>query len=482
MHIKNYSKQAFIVGLLMPVLLCSCASYNTRVTDYYSSLQNGQYAKALHLLEKNKLLKKERNKLLYLLEKGNLFHLMQAHESSNACFNTADYFIETKRKSLGDVSKSYLLNPMMQTYLGESFERLMIHYYKSLNYVALNKTDDAIVEARRITLSNNALSDQQTNKKKYNKDAFATNLQGMLYELNGDINNAFIAYRNAADIYLANGNSYYGVAMPNQLKQDVLRTASQMGFDNEVQRYERLLNTTLNSTKTDGGSLIVFVEKGTAPVKKEQNFTLTQNKNGINGYYYFDEFGNQVNVPFDYGYYSLSHRNNNALQDFRIFRIAIPYYELTYTNKMAVGIMVQQKTYTTETAQDFNTLAVKVLKERFLTEMANAIARQMTKRLTEYAAQKGTESASKSNSKETDDKKKERKAKSDGEIAGLVMNLINNATEKADTRNWQSLPAYIDYIRIPLQKGENQISILGNAPQSFTVNGNGSLQIMSIKK
>ena len=129
-------------------------------------------------MEKNKLLKKERNKLLYLLEKGNLFHLMQSYDSSNVCFNTADYFIETTRKSLGDVSISYLLNPMMQTYLGESFERLMIHYYKSLNYLALNKTDDAIVEARRITLSNNALSDQQTNKKKYNKDAFATNLQG----------------------------------------------------------------------------------------------------------------------------------------------------------------------------------------------------------------------------------------------------------------------------------------------------------------
>ena len=95
---------------------------------------------------------------------------MQSYDSSNVCFNTADYFIETTQKSLGDVSKSYLLNPMMQTYLGESFERLMIHYYKSLNYLALNKTDDAIVEARRITLSNNALSDQQTNKKKYNKN------------------------------------------------------------------------------------------------------------------------------------------------------------------------------------------------------------------------------------------------------------------------------------------------------------------------
>jgi hypothetical protein len=34
------------------------------------------------------------------------------------------------------------------------------------------------------------------------------------------------------------------------------------------------------------------------------------------------------------------------------------------------------------------------------------------------------------------------------------MNLINTATEKADTRNWQSLPAYIHYVRVPLQKAK----------------------------
>lgn len=478
MKIYYHSKQALIVGLWMPVFLCSCASYNNRVADYYNNIHNGQYSKAMYMLEKNKLLQKERNKLLYFFEKGNLYHLMQQYDSSNFYLNVADNFIEIKNKTLRDISKAYLLNPMMQTYLGESFEQLMIHYYKCLNYCALNNIEDAIVEAKRITLANNKLTNELPNNNKYNKDAFTTNLQGMLYEMNGDINNAFIAYRNAADIYLANGNKYYGVVIPNQLKQDVLRTASIMGFDNELQRYEKLLHTSLQETETNYGAVVVFIEKGTAPVKREKNFTLTKNNKGINSFYFYDDVGNQINVPFNYGYYSFNKYNNSSVENFRVFRVAIPFYEITYSNKNLVSIEFQEKKYTAELAQDINTLATSILKERMLTEMANAIARQLTKRLTEYAAKKTTESISKNNSKETDEKKKQQKATKDGEVAGLVMNLINTATEKADTRNWQSLPAYIDYVRIPLQKGENKIIING---KTISVTSTGGLQIRSVR-
>ncbi|MEI9808406.1 MAG: hypothetical protein WDO16_11350 [Bacteroidota bacterium] len=64
-------------------------------------------------------------------------------------------------------------------------------------------------------------------------------LQGMIYEKNGDINNAFIAYRNAVDVFVKNNNSYYGIRMPEQLKKDLLRTASQNGFVDEISRYEK---------------------------------------------------------------------------------------------------------------------------------------------------------------------------------------------------------------------------------------------------
>ena len=45
------------------------------------------------------------------------------------------------------------------------------------------------------------------------------------------------------------------------------------------------------------------------------------------------------------------------------------------------------------------------------------------------------------------------------EDLGAVLGIFNALSEHADTRNWQSLPNRIYYIRIPLREGENSISI-----------------------
>jgi hypothetical protein len=475
------TKRAWIAGLLMPVLLCSCATYNSRMTAYYSQLENKQYSKAMHTLDKTTFIQRDRNKLLYYFEKGKLYHLMQSYDSSSTYLNLADNLIETNKRTVGDIAKANLINPMMQTYLGEDMERFMMHYYKGLNYLYLNQTGEAVVEARRITIAENAQGDKFNNKtNRYSKDAFALNMQGMIYEANGDINNAFIAYRNAADVYLEAKNNYYGVQLPEQLKQDVLRTAQQMGFYEEQQRYSTLFNTNLKTDSTDGGYLVLFVERGLAPVKKERNFFIGSDANGLNSFYFMDETGSRINVPFDYSYYPSINRNQADLQSFRGLRVAIPYYEVRYTNNTPVQVTVNEQSYSSETAQDINTTATSILKERMLKEVADALARQVVKKLAEKAAEKVAEESSKSNSKEKDEKKKDDKAKNAGEITGFIVNLINTATEKADTRNWQSLPAYIQYVRIPLKKGENTLTIKGRTKtRTITVNGNGSLQFMS---
>jgi hypothetical protein len=41
---------------------------------------------------------------------------------------------------------------------------------------------------------------------------------------------------------------------------------------------------------------------------------------------------------------------------------------------------------------------------------------------------------------------------------GSVLGMINAVTEKADTRNWQTLPYSIYYSRIPLKEGENNLT------------------------
>jgi uncharacterized protein len=233
-------KRPWAVWLLVP-LLFSCATYNKSMNSYYANLKEHNYDKAQRSLEKNRLLKKDRNALLYNMEMGNLYRLKNDPVNSNIFFNRADGIIETSKKSLADITLGNLVNPMQQAYSGEDFEQFMLHYYKALNYAAVGQTEDAVVEARRITLSSNRQGDKFRNKEnRYSKDAFALNLQGMIYEMAGDINNAFIAYRNAADVYLKADNNYYGVKMPLQLQKDLLRTATAMGFTGEGQRYEKL--------------------------------------------------------------------------------------------------------------------------------------------------------------------------------------------------------------------------------------------------
>src|SRR5690606_33710583 len=156
---------------------------------------------AYDILDNNKLLRLKRNRLLYLLEKGKMAHLLHQYDSSNRYFNEADLFIEDARVSAKDIALGTLLNPMMQTYRGEDFEKFMVHYYKALNYLYLGQMEDALVEARRISLRSYAQSDKTNgNENRYSGDAFSLMLQGIIYEKSGEVNNAFISYRNDADV------------------------------------------------------------------------------------------------------------------------------------------------------------------------------------------------------------------------------------------------------------------------------------------
>ncbi|MCP4884191.1 MAG: hypothetical protein GY908_10410 [Flavobacteriales bacterium] len=68
------------------------------------------------------------------------------------------------------------------------------------------------------------------------------------------------------------------------------------------------------------------------------------------------------------------------------------------------------------------------------------------------------------------------------EIAGVLLSITNFASEKADTRNWQSLPSQIQFARIPLKEGTNHVELtLENGDvESFDVEGNGKIVFKNI--
>jgi hypothetical protein len=438
-------------------------------------LQQGNYAKAATMLDDNKLLKKSRNHLLYLLERGKVCHLLQQYDSSNRYFNEADQLMEDAKMSAGDIAAGTLLNPMMQTYKGEDFEKYLIHYYKALNYLQLGQPDEAVVEARRITLRSYAQEDKTGNKNKYTGDAFSYMVQGMIYERNAEINNAFIAYRNAADLFIKDNGSYYGVKMPEQLKKDVLRTAHQNGFVDEVDRYEKLLNYAFTKEeKPAGGELILFWENGSAPVKQQQDifFSLVKDAGGS---FFFADGNGLYNVPFDLS--SGYSRDNIKMNDLRSFRVALPKYQarpLYYS-----GAVVQSgnnDSYILEPAENVNTLAFSTLQERLLKELSATLTRLAIKKLAEAAVRPAE--------KKDTDSEKDKKRKNRQEVLAFGLQFFNFASEKADTRNWQSLPHTIYYTRVPLKNGLNEIILQINGPSikaiKLSIQGKGGLQFQNI--
>lgn len=472
------SFKARTVLLFLPFLL-SCVSYRTKLSEYYNNIGRENYTAAFEAKKVNLFLSQDRNKLLYYFERGKLFHLMKRYDSSNLYLNKADEFLENKRKTAGDVVTSNLLNPMTQTYLGEDFERFMVHYYKALNYLYLNDPDGARVEARRITLSTSAQEDRfRVGSDRYKQDAFAFTVQGLIYELNGESNNAFISYRNAVDLFLKNeSHTYYGVQLPKQLVQDLYKTALAVGFADQVDFYSAKTGIPFEQQPISaGGELIVFFEKGMAPPKVDQAITVTND--GINGFFFDGPYG-RTSVPFNY--VAAGWGKPRPLNEFRILRVAIPGYEAGAGAYPVDPFTIQNngQSYTGEPAQDFNVLARRVLEERMVKEIAAALVRAVVKKTGEYAVSEAAKAVAKSS-----DKKDEKKKQRDGEVAaltaGFLMNIFNTATEKADTRNWQSLPASIQYVRIPLQTGSNQIILRSSTGEkAITVNGRGGIQLMN---
>ena len=117
-----------------------------------------------------------------------------------------------------------------------------------------------------------------------------------------------------------------------------------------------------------------------------------------------------------------------------------------------------------------------------LKELSSALTRLAIKKLAEAAVRP----PERKNNKEMTEEEKKKQEKKDNarEAIAMGIQLLSFATEKADTRNWQSLPHSIFYARIPLQKGVNNLLLningSGGPAISIQVNGVGGMQFTNV--
>src|SRR3546814_17604452 len=76
-----------------------------------------------------------------------------------------------------------LFRSTMSVYRGEDLEHLMLLYFKAINYLKMNKHEEALAECRRVNIRLQQLSDKYHSERKYQRDAFIHNLMGIIYQI-----------------------------------------------------------------------------------------------------------------------------------------------------------------------------------------------------------------------------------------------------------------------------------------------------------
>lgn len=415
---------------------CTKPSFYDKTYHFNKSISTGQFDQAEKLIAENKQLESGKNKFLYYVNGGIVEHLKGNYTSSNEYFERADLFVEDARKKALEEGAAFLLNPNLSTYYGEDHEILLINYYKALNYYMLGQNDEALVEARRLNLRLQQLSDKYKSDKKYKQDAFMHVLMGIIYESNHEYNDAFIAYRNGYNIYENDYKNLFGLTSPEQLKKDLIRTASLSGMREEQLHYENLFNLKYNGPENEA-SVIILWNNGMGPIKKEWgiNFTLIYLNDG-----WVEFVNNELGFAFPF------YIGDQDLNGITWIKAVFPKYverKQWFTNATAT---YKGFNYPLNLAEDINAVSFKVLEERMMKEFSTSLIRVALKQV---AAQQIGKSA-------------------DSPVLGAALSIAASATEGADTRNWQTIPHSLYYTRVPVEAGAQSITFTLHGPKEET--------------
>lgn len=404
-----------------------------------------------------------RNRLLYSMDRGMTLHLAGDYVQSNNLLEQASLEVERLyTRTIRTETAAFLTNDNMLPYEGDPYEHVMINVIKALNYAAMGQLTEAVVEARQIDHRLNVLSDSAKGKDGYREDAFARYLTGVLYEATGDLNDAFIAYRKAYEIYEST-RGWTRTPIPPMLRGDLLRTTDALHMTTEFEEYRRQFPDTAWVSlqgNPDLAQVVVISYNGRAPRKEELNLDLPVSLSAL-----------QL-VLLNRGVIHASDRQERRVADSvlyglngRVVRVAVPRLVPQKTQVLHESITLVPRTGTPITGESqlvYNgtALAEKSLSDRMPGITTKAVARAAMKFAAAEAATRGTQHAVN---------------KGDAQWVGLLVSLLAHglavASEVADTRSWRTLPDEIQISRLWVPAGEYESRIQpvvrnGRAPQA----------------
>ena len=199
MRTFDYIQRA--AALLALSLALGCSSYASRTEEALASFRSGDFAGAAEEYADEDVTD---STFLSGVEAGTAWFTAGDWLASRAAFERAEresYDIEGRAlvsaNDLGEGLSSWVLNDTASAYMGEGFERVYLHAFLGLCYLAEGKLEDVLVEVRR---SNRLLEvEEELYDHKYQAGGLGHFLSAITYELMGRPDDAFIDYMRMAD-------------------------------------------------------------------------------------------------------------------------------------------------------------------------------------------------------------------------------------------------------------------------------------------
>ncbi len=342
-------KQRHIVIIFFIIIsmgLVGCANMMTSTSQYKGTdqkLSSQDYNAAISQIEAAKDKQyKQKDRVLYYLDLGMLYHYAHQYEKSNELLTLAENDMQDLyTKSISKAALSLLLNDNAMDYFGEDYEDIYVNVFKALNYLELDKYDDSFVEIRRINLKLGMLEDKyqkyatemnkssdkksefKTGQIKFNNDALGRYLSMLLYRTEGKLDDARIDYGKIQDAFELQKN-IYNFQQPD-LSQE--------------------LSSTNGLVKVD---VLSFV--GKSPKKEKYDLYITTHKDyvTITGVTRPEFFQASIAIPVEEGYH---------------FKFSVPYISPNISVIGKVKIVVDEgESFELAKLEDINNVATETFK------------------------------------------------------------------------------------------------------------------------
>lgn len=188
-------------ALLLACCICflaACATHRNQLEPIRRELEQLNCDKALAQLDKIATPETD-DQLLYLMEYGSALQICKQYDKSNQIFQQADQLSEKiDYISISRVAAATLFNEQALQYKGDKFEKQFLNALAALNYIQLGKTEDAMVEVRRINEKIKKMADEE--KSPYELNSFASYLAGLIYETDRQYDDACISYKDSYNL------------------------------------------------------------------------------------------------------------------------------------------------------------------------------------------------------------------------------------------------------------------------------------------